>query len=231
MRNCMEVNLVYLYAMKSLFSVAVLFYTLAMTGSAQHRTGSYAGGLKVIGTDIDLGGQEQALNMQFTIFNKPHFSRCNFIVPAMGYVVVQTDSLNNEEVSYFEAMGKKIAMRSKPKGTTTAVQGPSQFAFERGGFVLAEGDTIIAQHACKRAIWHETGHPENNLAVWYAVSVPCALKERYIGLPGMPMYFVFYQDHLTVRYEITQVSDEAPEASYFEPLPDHEWMEAAEPTD
>ena len=217
--------------MKSVLCSVVLICGLAIVGWSQHRTGSYAGGLKVIGTDIDLGGQEQVLNMQFTIFNKPYVSRCNFIVPTMGYVVVQTDSLKNEEVSYFEAMGKKIAMRSKPKKGPSAVESSAQFAFERGRFELAEGDTIIAKHPCKKAIWRENEMPNNTLSVWYAVNVPCALKERYINLPGMPMYFVFYQDHLTVRYEITQVSDEAPDPSYFDPLPDHEWMEEPAPTD
>jgi hypothetical protein len=211
--------------MRYLLSIT-LWMAFQWNASAQFVTGSYGGSRQVVDAAIDFQGQETDTNMAFTFYSIPHFSRTNTMGAITGYVITQTDSLEGMETSYFEALGKRVAIRTKLTENKKHVRSSQEFTFERGSFHDVMGDTVIAGWTCKRAKWISMDQSESNFSGWYAQELPYHLANRYNGLSGMPMKFYFNQDQITCLYERSYASREWPIRTLFELIPEHELIES-----
>lgn len=195
---------------------------MSLRAWSQFSTGMYVGEIRAIATDFDMQGQEQLANLDFTVYAKPGFTRCNFMVPQMGYIVVMLDSVERHEVTYFEIAGNKKALHRIWSESDSVEMGTEGFHFERGSFECMDGDTVIAGQKCKRARWYSASGQEPLVEVWYAEAIPNAMPQRYVHLPGMPMQFVYRENGITMQYRVTRVEFEMPSPELFEPLQDHE---------
>jgi hypothetical protein len=211
--------------MRCLMLIA-FWMTFHRNAGAQFSTGSFAGSIQVVVAPIGILGQETAPNLAFAFYSMPHFSRTNSMSEYTGYMIAQTDSLLGIETVYFEALGKRVALRTKLTPDREPAMGGQEFLFEHGSFHEVLGDTVIAGWHCKKAEWIAMDQLEKHVSVWYAQDIPCQLKDRYKGLSGMPMKFYFQQNQILYLYEISNVSSECPDKALFEPIPDHELIES-----
>jgi hypothetical protein len=202
-----------------------LCLTFQWNAYAQFEIGSLSGSIQVVEAPSHLLGQETNINLAFTYYSMPHFSRTNSMSAYTGYMIAQTDSLQGIETVYFEALGKRVAIRTKLAEKKNHVISSQEFGFERGSFHEVKGDTVIAGWPCKKAEWISMDQPLERVSVWYAPDIPCQMSDRYKGLAGMPMKFYFHQDQIRYLYEISYVSSECPDKAIFEPIPEHELLE------
>jgi hypothetical protein len=195
---------------------------------AQLSIGSYSGEIRAIAAASDTKGDGQLANMDFQIHSNVGWSRCDFMLPALGYLIVITDSAKGSFTSYFEFAGSKKAMVQKCVEADSLTMNPNEFRFELGAFECMDGDTMIAGEPCKKARWYPANGQQGIVEVWYASEIPNLLPKRYVNLLGMPMCFTYWQSGVAMQYRITAVNRSTPDAALFQPLQDHEIILPAE---